>query len=770
MVVSESAFDLAGNSTPAGATIRLDLTSPSVAITSPSDGLETSASSVEVQATVSDALSGIDVVTCNGIESAVLNGTTTCLVPLLKGINSIVVHARDIAGNTKSTGLRVRQIGAPTTVILTPSVRTALVNEQLSLALTDDFGSVVLEASWVSSDSNVVSVSTDDPPVLTAVGTGSATITVTKDSLIAEATLTVVAGTELPSGSTRWQSPGIGAGPIIYTHRIDDSVPHMFVQKSSPSEIVANAMTPEGQHLRTEVSPGNLLMGDSFGGVLTELKHAGGWNPWNLINGVARIAGPTAAMPWRYESPGYINTLRPAQSPDGTIYFVEKTQATDPSGTEIGDTAVVILDGNTGRVIQRVILPRSRWTYTQISQASKNMGCSVTPWERGVNHSGIVVGANGHAYLMTQTWNNGLESFVQNGACLASAEGYSTSLAILEFSTAGLIATHQILEEQTSSSCPDLPYPYQLLPDGLGGVISTSYTKRLCEYYEEGHRTIRLDASGAVSIFPYTQGYEIAMTSEGGTAYLRGNLGNTGFMAKGVTTWTTKWQDSVDAEPISTQPDESVVIKLSDGTLQIRDIAGATTGTSTGVFSTPRQAFRTGGWLGFSQIGVAGEKIALPVVDDGNSYQEGTGNREGQNSTGAIVVNNSLGTAPLLIKPEETGLKPWILPAGKVSRVEIDGVKPDAWRAPEAPLFSGDWYKVNTHLGVFMTPSGEPARIAPSIIYALLVFLPECDFGSSIPCPPSPPGVSVSGYDYWGGRKKEPEWTQVHSDWLYVPQ
>ena len=241
-------------------------------------------------------------------------------------------------------------------------------------------------------------------------------------------------------------------------------------------------------------------------------------------------------------------------------------------------------------------------------------------------------------------------------------------------------------------------------------------------------------------------------------------------MAKGVTTWTTKWQDSVDAEPISTQPDESVVIKLSDGTLQIRDIAGATTGTSTGVFSTPRQAFRTGGWLGFSQIGVAGEKIALPVVDDGNSYQEGTGNREGQNSTGAIVVNNSLGTAPLLIKPEETGLKPWILPAGKVSRVEIDGVKPDAWRAPEAPLFSGDWYKVNTHLGVFMTPSGEPARIAPSIIYALLVFLPECDFGSSIPCPPSPPGVSVSGYDYWGGRKKEPEWTQVHSDWLYVPQ
>ena len=51
-----------------------------------------------------------------------------------------------------------------------------LVDETATLSLRDDFGVSSPGATWSSTDRAVVSLSTDDPPVLTALAVGQATI------------------------------------------------------------------------------------------------------------------------------------------------------------------------------------------------------------------------------------------------------------------------------------------------------------------------------------------------------------------------------------------------------------------------------------------------------------------------------------------------------------------------------------------------------------------------------------------------------------------
>jgi hypothetical protein len=62
--------------------------------------------------------------------------------------------------------------------------------------------------TWASSGTAIVTLSTDDPPVLTAVAPGNVTITAGN----ASADVTVYAGSSLPLGTVIWSAPGDGSG------------------------------------------------------------------------------------------------------------------------------------------------------------------------------------------------------------------------------------------------------------------------------------------------------------------------------------------------------------------------------------------------------------------------------------------------------------------------------------------------------------------------------------------------------------------------------
>src|SRR6185295_2744471 len=71
--------------------------------------------------TVTDSLSGLASVTCNGVPATV-NGTSfSCGVPVITGPNSILVSATDVAGNTSTTTVSLIFVPAPTIAFTSPA-------------------------------------------------------------------------------------------------------------------------------------------------------------------------------------------------------------------------------------------------------------------------------------------------------------------------------------------------------------------------------------------------------------------------------------------------------------------------------------------------------------------------------------------------------------------------------------------------------------------------------------------------------------------------
>ena len=90
-----------------------------------------------------------------------------------------------------------------------PNLMNILVGESRPLqSVYDNNGAPVSGLAWTTSDPGVASLSTDDPPILTANNPGHVTITAGN----ASADVTVLAGDSLPLGTIKWSNPGEPAG------------------------------------------------------------------------------------------------------------------------------------------------------------------------------------------------------------------------------------------------------------------------------------------------------------------------------------------------------------------------------------------------------------------------------------------------------------------------------------------------------------------------------------------------------------------------------
>ncbi len=102
--------DLAGNSASVSPRVRIDLSNPTVEITSPVDGFVTSAASVDVSGSASDSPSGIASVKVNGnvaSYTSATNGFSYNGLALACGANLIGAVATDVAGRTNSDSVTV---------------------------------------------------------------------------------------------------------------------------------------------------------------------------------------------------------------------------------------------------------------------------------------------------------------------------------------------------------------------------------------------------------------------------------------------------------------------------------------------------------------------------------------------------------------------------------------------------------------------------------------------------------------------------------------
>jgi hypothetical protein len=119
------------------------------------------------------------------------------------GIAQVVQNS--IASN--SINFSVPASGATTTVSLNPNLFSMVVGDTRTLQALDASGNPVTGLTWASSDNTIASLSSDDPPIITAVASGHVTITAGDGS----ADLTVYAGA-LPLGTVQWSSPGDSSG------------------------------------------------------------------------------------------------------------------------------------------------------------------------------------------------------------------------------------------------------------------------------------------------------------------------------------------------------------------------------------------------------------------------------------------------------------------------------------------------------------------------------------------------------------------------------
>lgn len=115
-VVSGTATDSLGNSASTSVTVNLDQSPPLVSVTSLADGSVVPSATVAISGLVSDLLSGVAAVSCNGSPAALSSGTFNCTVQITQGSLSLSVQATDVAGNTASTSLGITLQGPKLTI------------------------------------------------------------------------------------------------------------------------------------------------------------------------------------------------------------------------------------------------------------------------------------------------------------------------------------------------------------------------------------------------------------------------------------------------------------------------------------------------------------------------------------------------------------------------------------------------------------------------------------------------------------------------------
>jgi hypothetical protein len=98
-------------------------------------------------------------------------------------------------------------VPASNAVTLNPNMLSLVAGQTQTIQALDANGQPVTGLTWASSNPKVVSLSSDDPPLLTALTAGHVTIT----AGAASADVTVYYGT-LPTGTVIWSNPGDGSG------------------------------------------------------------------------------------------------------------------------------------------------------------------------------------------------------------------------------------------------------------------------------------------------------------------------------------------------------------------------------------------------------------------------------------------------------------------------------------------------------------------------------------------------------------------------------
>jgi hypothetical protein len=244
--------------------------------------------------------------------------------------------------------------GSGTSVTLVPNVLNLLIGGTQQLQALDSYGNSVTGLTWTSSNTAVATLSTDDPPILTAVAPGNATITAGN----ASGDVTVFAGSALPIGTVIWSNPGDGSGVSSIVPAVPSStgVADVFALQADGN---VQAIKSDGTTAWTaQVGTSSTLIPDFQGGLVVYTGSS-----------IYKLDGMTGIAYQPYTAVSGHGIATPVVHTDGTI-FTTDTYTVGPVQDSNGDSietqydTVIAINPLTGQ--PNFQIPMDTDTYTDV--------------------------------------------------------------------------------------------------------------------------------------------------------------------------------------------------------------------------------------------------------------------------------------------------------------------------------------------------------------------------------------------------------------------
>ncbi len=293
-------------------------------------------------------------------------------------------------------------VGSAPQITLSPNVVTLVAGEVRTLQALDTSGDPATGLAWTSSDTSVATLSTDDPPVITAVAPGRATIRAGS----ASADITVYNAGEMPLGTTLWSAPGPASGVAELKIAVPnyDAVADVFAVGNDSS---VQAITSDGMVAWTASSPiagFSSFMPDFQGGIVS-------YDDESIYRLDPLTGQPIPLYTNANEETRNYGLAKPAIHTDGTLFTVDYACHDWCDDADPVDGAWVVgLNSATGATKFRV--PLANWTYTwTIADASL---CSFDGSSDGTQvqrshawpNGDLKIAGDGYAYLSYYTFES----------------------------------------------------------------------------------------------------------------------------------------------------------------------------------------------------------------------------------------------------------------------------------------------------------------------------------------------------------------------------
>jgi hypothetical protein len=441
--------------------------SPAVSIISPASG------QVGTTVTISGTSLGTSgSVTFNGASASIQGWTNTAVtaqVPSGATSGPVVVTASGIQTNP----INFTVLSAPnslTSITVQPASVNMVVGDTRNLLAVDNNGNTVTGATWTVDNSSLASISTDVPPILTALGAGTITLMATYQGVTAQVTWTISSG-PLTIGTAQWSLPadGLNVQEIVPAIPVPTGTADLFSieygSNNAPPYMI-RAVAIDGSPVWSSQVPTILYnqMPDWTGGLVVQTSN----------EQIIKFDAATGQQDWQLtgNSEQFQALSLMAVHPNGAVFVNEATSLgqTVPEASASANQ-VLALDETTGQTRFVVRVPQSYIMNSYNGEPYSGGG----PQASEIGPMSIMTDGT---TVFEVSVTNLVDDEECSSACLSTFSDQE-SLYLVTLQTDGS-STSQTLgtnsSQGTSCLCSDLAsyyVPGEIIPDGQGGILAS---------------------------------------------------------------------------------------------------------------------------------------------------------------------------------------------------------------------------------------------------------------------------------------------------------